>query len=378
MADETNSQDVAARLGTLRQEIDSLDMQIVELLNRRAGCSLEVGRIKKGAGDSIFKPLREMQVIERLLIHADELPERHLRAIYREIFSSSRRLQRPQQVAYLGPEGTFSYFAGIEFLGHSADYLPQNDLEGVFHSVASGECGLGVVPLENSLQGTVGQSLDLFLKFGVSIQSELYCKISHAVLGVSTNLSGIKRVYSHPQPLAQCAQWLRRTMPDAALVPVESTAAAAARAQEEPDAVAIGHQRLGDIFGLNIIAHGIEDMPDNWTRFVVIGNGRETGEGRDKTSVLFTLPDKPGALSGVLDIFARHGVNMKKLESRPMGGEKWKYVFFADLECDLELEEYKEALGELKERCHTVRILGCYPEGPSLNVSSGTGAKAPQ
>ncbi|NJB68259.1 chorismate mutase/prephenate dehydratase [Desulfobaculum xiamenense] len=366
------------RLGVLRGEIDELDLRIVELLNRRASCSLEVGRIKRGAGDCIFKPVRERQVMERLLVHADSLPERHLRAIYREIFSSSRHLQRPQQVAYLGPEGTFSYFAGIEFLGHSADYIPQNDLEGVFRAVSTGEAELGIVPLENSLHGTVGQSLDLFLRFGVSIQSELFCKISHNVLGMGTSLADVRRVYSHPQPLAQCARWLRANMPNAVLVPVESTAAAAARVQNEPDAAAIGHVRLGDIFGLNVLARGVEDLPDNWTRFVVIGIGGESGGGRDKTSLLFTLPDKPGALSGVLDVFARHGVNMKKLESRPMRSEKWKYVFFVDVECDLERGEYASALAEMRERCHTVRILGCYPAGPSLDVSADLGADGPE
>lgn len=377
MGDAMEKSGAKERLGELRREIDAIDEALVALLNRRAGCSLEVGQIKQGSGDCVFKPLRELQVMERLLVHADALPERHLRAIYREIFSSSRRLQHPQRVAYLGPEGTFSYFAGIEFLGHSADYMPQQDLEGVFRAVNSGECGLGVVPLENSLHGTVGQSLDLFLRFDVRIQSELYCKISHSVLGAAQNLGDVKRVYSHPQPLAQCARWLRGNLPNAVLVPVESTAAAASRVQDDPEAVAIGHKRLGDIFDLNVLVEGIEDLPDNWTRFVVIGQGQETGEGRDKTSLLFTLPDKPGALSGVLDVFTRYGVNMKKLESRPMRGEKWKYVFFVDAQCDLERSDFAHVLTEVEERSTTMRILGCYPEGESFDVSSQPGPDAP-
>jgi len=378
MGDDRSDWSGEERLGDLRKEIDTIDRELVALLNRRAKCSLDVGETKKGAGDCIFKPKREMQVMERLLVQTDVLPEQHLRAIYREIFSSSRKLQRPQRVAYLGPEGTFSYFAGVEFLGHCADYLPQNDIEGVFRSVASGESGLGIVPLENSLHGTVGQSLDLFLRFGVRIQSELFCKISHNVMGRVKDLASVKRVYSHPQPLAQCARWLRSNLPSAGLVPVESTAAAARRAMSDLEGVAIGHIQLAKLFDLDVMVRSIEDLPDNWTRFVVIGRGKETGLANDKTSLLFTVPDKSGALSSMLDAFTRHGINLKKLESRPMRGEKWKYVFFVDLECDLEHEEYRDVMADLEANCLTLRVLGSYPAGPSLDVSAEDGAETPQ
>lgn len=373
MSDDKNTTG-AARMNGLRGEIDKLDREILALLNRRAGCSLEVGRVKADAKDLIFKPFREKEVMENLLeTSTGPLPEEHLRAIYREIFSSSRRLQRPQQVAYLGPEGTFSYFAGVEFLGHSVDFIPMPGLPEVFQAVTSGETELGIIPLENSLHGTVGQSLDLFLRHEVFILSELFCKISHNVLSQAEHLADIKTVYSHPQPLAQCERWLRNNLPSAKLIPTESTAAAAVRVQDDPEAAAIGHKSLAAMFGLNILASGVEDLPDNWTRFVVIGRKQAAEGNRDKTSMLFTLPDKPGSLVNVLSVIAGQGINMKKLESRPIRGEKWKYVFFVDVECDLSLEEYSKAMTEVADNCHTMRILGSYPAGPSLDMSSTKG-----
>lgn len=366
----SDQQDVEKRLNELRNEIDNLDENILALLNARAACSIEVGRIKSGASDQVFKPSREKMLLEKLIIgNEGPLPEKHLRSIYREILSSSRRLQRPQRVAYLGPEGTFSYFAGVEFLGHNADFISKQGLEDVFSAVSRAEAELGIIPLENSLQGTVGQSLDMFLSYPVFIQSELFCKISHSVLGRASSLTEVKTIYSHPQPLVQCSRWISTNMPEARIIPAESTAAAAARASREEGAVAIGHKGLAKLFSLDVLATGIEDLSDNWTRFVVIGQSSGKGEGNDKTSLLFTLPDKPGSLVRVLETLSLRGINMKKLESRPMRGEKWQYVFFVDVECDLETPEYAEVLGTLKHQCHTLRLLGSYPSGPYLDVS---------
>lgn len=369
MGDTRDNQ--AVHIEDLRQEIDSIDKQLLDLLNRRANCSLEVGRTKDQAGDLIFKPFREKEVMSRLEgLSKGPLPEDHLRSIYREIFSSSRRLQRPQRVAYLGPEGTFSYFAGVEFLGHSVDFIPKAGFPEIFEAVSSKDVELGIVPLENSLHGTVGQSLDLFIRHEVYILSELFCKISHNILSLAPRLADIETVYSHPQPLAQCERWLRNNLPRATLIPVESTAAAALRVKDNPKAAAIGHKSLAALFNLGVLARGIEDLPDNWTRFVVIGPAPATDGNRDKTSLVFTLPDKPGALVNVLRVIAQSGINMKKLESRPLRGEKWKYVFFVDVECDLGQGEYAKALAQVEANCHTLRILGSYPAGPSLDVSS--------
>lgn len=371
----------AGRLAEIRARIEEVDSRLLPLLNERAALSLEVGRIKAHDPGIIFKPLREREVLDNLARqNTGPLPDTHLRAIWSEILSSSRALQRPQHVAYLGPEGTFSYFAGVEYLGHSAIFHPCNDLAQVFEEVAGGQCELGVVPLENSLQGTVGVSFDLFLSHDVHIQAELFSRISHCLLSNAGSLAEVRTVYSHPQPLAQCGGWLRAHLPNAALVPVESTAAAARRAQGEAGAAAIGNGRLADLAGLAILARRIEDQAGNWTRFVIIGPQAARAQlggamrtpvpghtGADKTSLLFTLPDKSGALSAVLDLLARHEINMRKLESRPLRGQCWKYVFFADVESDLEAPQYAELLQKLHETCTSFRILGCYPTGPQLD-----------
>ncbi|WP_243312440.1 prephenate dehydratase [Fundidesulfovibrio agrisoli] len=367
---ETDDPARDAPLDHIREAIDAADKQLLELLNKRAAYSLEVGRLKAGSNEPVFKPFREKEVLEKLTrANPGPLPNEHLRAIYREILSSSRRLQRTQKVAYLGPEGTFSYFAASSYLGASADFQPCSGIDEVFEAVSLRDAELGVIPLENSLQGTVGQSLDMFLRHDVYIQAEMYCKISHSLLSKGTDLSRIEEVYSHPQPLAQCGAWLKAHLPLARVIPTESTAAAARRVVYNPKAAAIGHVKLSEMLGLNVLATRIEDLPDNWTRFLVIGPSETKTGSRDKTSILFTLPDKPGALSAVLSRLAGEGINMTKLESRPLRGEKWKYVFFADLQCDLGADQFQAVVSDLRHELHSLRILGSYPTGPHLDVS---------
>ncbi len=364
MADKLAS---SVNLSDLRESIDDIDQHILDLLNQRAEISLEVGRRKQGSAEPIFKPTREKFVMTRLqVLNPGPLPDRHLYAIYREIMSSSRRLQRPERVVYLGPEGTFSYFAGIEFMGHSAELNPKAHFEDIFRSVTDGQAELGIIPLENSLEGTVGQSVDLFFRYPAYIQAEIYMRISLALMTKCTNLSQVKRVYSHSQPLGQCSDWLLNNVAQAERIPVASTAAAARMAQDDKEAAVVGHARLAEMFGLGVMSEHIEKLPDNWTRFLVIAPRPSSEEGRDKSSILFTTPDRPGALANILKLFADSEVNMSKLESRPFREEKWKYVFFADLECDLSLEQYQPLLAELKNQCHTLRMLGSYPAGPQL------------
>lgn len=369
------------RLHEIRDEIDGIDRKLLNLLNERASRSLEVGKIKAEDRTQIFKPIRERELLEKLSsLNDGPLPEKHMISIWREILSSSRALQRPQNVAYLGPEGTFSYFAGLEYLGHAANFMPCKDIAQIFEEVNNGHCELGVVPLENSLQGTVGVSFDLFLKYDVKIEAELYSRISHCLLSDVAALADIKVVFSHPQPLAQCQSWLRSHLPNAALVPVESTAAAAARAAQDPTSAAIGNGKLATMYNLGILNRHIEDEAGNWTRFVIIapGNTEYPGtpaprpspgaqKGADKTSLLFTLPDKPGSLATVLELMAQNGVNMRKLESRPLRGQPWRYVFFADVESDLNSPEHEKLPEELAQCCTSFRILGSYPTGPQLD-----------
>ncbi|MBW1894449.1 MAG: prephenate dehydratase [Deltaproteobacteria bacterium] len=366
--DICSEQSAMKRLKQIRNEIDKIDEKLLDLLNKRAGRCLEVGDLKSKFRETVFKPFREKEVFERLKeANPGILPDKHLHSIYREILSSSRRLQQPQKVVYLGPEGTFSYFAGIEYLGHSTDFVACRDIAEVFQAVSTREAELGIIPLENSLQGSVGQILDMFLMHDIYIQAELFCKISHSLLSSANDLSPAEIVYSHPQALEQCAGWLRIHLPDARVVPAESTAAAANRVVDELNACAIGHERLGEMFRLNVLSRGIEDMPDNWTRFIIIGSKLPEGGNQDKTSILFTLPDKSGALVGVLSLLAQKGINMKKLESRPLRSKKWQYVFFADLECDLSDYRYDELKKDLSKVCRFLRILGSYPAGSYLN-----------
>ncbi|MDY6825417.1 MAG: prephenate dehydratase [Thermodesulfobacteriota bacterium] len=355
-------------LADLRRDINKTDDRLLELLNRRARLCKAVGAVKSETEETVFKPFREKEVLSRLVkANPGILPEDHLRAIYREILSSSRKLQKPQQAVYLGPEGTFSFFAGMELLGSSTDFEPCRNLDEVFAAVAGGRASLGIVPLENSLQGSVGQNLDLFLKYDVYIQAEIYCRISHYLMGAGDGLSAVKTVCSHARALEQCMGWLDTHLPDVDLVPVRSTAAAADKAAERPEWAAIGHKNLANRFALNFFASHIEDTPDNWTRFIVIGNDPPTGGNRDKTSLLFTLSDRSGALVNVLQLLARSNINMRKLESRPLLSESMRYIFFADVECDLTDEEYDGLKAELVEHCHTLRILGSYPAGQYMD-----------
>jgi len=372
--------DLPARLLALRGEIDATDRELLRLLSQRAQLSLEVGRIKTqlsqtGSPGSIFNPQRERQVLDNLAAwNTGALPRQHIENIWREIFSSSRALQRPLRVAYLGPEGSFSHHAALDFLGASLDFTAQKDLPDVFRAVHEQRCDMGIAPLENSLQGSVGQVLDLFLEYELDIQAELYYRINHSLLSLERSPAQVHTVYSHSQALAQCGSWLRANLPQARLVPMESTTAAARRATQEPGTAAIAHRNQADALHLHLLATQIQDAPNNWTRFAIISPlpvlpVKQSEGAREETisSLLFTLPDKPGALAAVLNVLAQAEVNMRKLESRPLRTGNWKYVFFADLECDLKDPRLLPVAGQLRALCMHCRILGVYPAGPRLD-----------
>ena len=368
------------RLHALRDDIDAADRELLRLLSQRALLSLEVGRVKAqmseaGSPGSIFNPQRERQVLDNLASwNTGVLPGQHIENIWREIFSSSRALQRPLRVAYLGPEGTFSHHAALEFLGASLDFTPQADLPGVFRAVHEHRCDMGIVPLENSLQGSVGQVLDLFLDYPLDIQAEVYYRINHSLISLERSLSDVHTVYSHSQPLAQCGAWLRANLPQARLVPLESTTAAARRAAQEGGTAAIAHRNLADPLHLHLLSTQIQDAPNNWTRFAVISQSpiQPVKQGKNLqeaaiSSLIFTLPDKAGALAAVLNVLAHAKLNMRKLESRPLRTENWKYIFFADLECDLKNPQLLPVLEQVSALCTHCRILGVYPAGPRLD-----------
>lgn len=405
-----------ASLSDLRDRIDQVDRELLSLLNQRADLSLRVGQIKVGmAAAPVFCPEREQQLLAALQQNNQgPLPNTHLLRIYTEILSSSRELQKPLSVACLGPDGTFSYLAGQAFLGRSTALKSVPCLKDVFAAVLGGQCQLGVVPLENSLQGSVGQSFDLFMRYPVNICAEFFYPVQHSLISLETDLSQIKRVYSHPQPLAQCSDWLQANLPTAALFTANSTAEAAALAAKEEGAAAIAHASLARTHALNILALGIEDQPDNWTRFVLIAPEQTPNTGGTiapgsnplllpgplpsaeagncanstcpqppgptlacptlarpaepilKSTLLFGINNKPGSLAAVLNILQAASLNLSKLESRPSAQESWTYNFFADVEADLRANP--EVLQELNAHCHFLRLLGVYPCGVKLEA----------
>lgn len=353
----------------LRQDIDATDRQLLELLNRRAELSLEVGKLKAASGAPVFRPAREAALLNKLSeMNGGPLPSEHLRAIYREILSSSRALQRPASIACLGPEGTFSAIAAREYFGSSCDVQLMPHFGGIFDAVQKGKCDYGLVPIENSLNGTVGQTLDLFATHEVFVQAEWFSRIRLSLLSREEKLSAIQTVYSHPQPLGQCAGWLREQLPHARQVSLPSTAVAASRCIGEPGSAAIGDERLAVRMGLHVLERDLQDQPDNWTRFFVIGDkpASEDAQGANRLSVMFSLPNKSGSLARVLAIFSRHGLNMSKLESRPLKSERWNYIFFADLDCGQGNQH--EAFVETAKECLSWRVLGTYPDGRQNNV----------
>ena len=359
-------------LTELRAAIDEVDGELLTLLHRRAEISRMVGAAKKDEGGPVFRPEREQEVVERLLrinreSRGEGLPDEHIARIWREIFSSSRALQRPLRAAFLGPEGTFSHMAALECLGHSISAAPCENFDAVFRAVAEGTCDLGLVPLENSLHGSIGQCIDLFAEYDVHVVGEHYSRIRLCLMSRESGLSAVRRVYSHPQPFGQSRGWLRAHLPGAALMPEESTAAAALRVRDEAGSAAIGHPGLASMLGLDVLADSLEDSTSNWTRFAVIAPGREARSPRAepgtalKTSLLFTVAHRPGTLAAVLNILSGAGINLSELESRPMRGSIGEYVFFLDAVCDLLRPEHAETLKKLRECCQSLRVLGVYP-----------------
>ncbi len=367
-------------LAELRRQIDDVDARLLELLNRRAGLSLAVGQAKRQVSGKVFDPAREARLLEGLAErNQGPLKTEHIISIWRAVLSASRSLQKPCTVAYLGPEGTFSYFAAMDFLGESMTFVPCRDFNEIFRGVSLGRFDAGVIPLENSIHGTITQSFDLFSQYEVNIQAEFFSRISNSLLSREKELEKIKTVYSHAQPLGQCASWLRAHLPGARLVSVESTAAAAWKASREDGAAAIGHRSMAEKLNMSSLADDIQDDTANWTRFVLVrageipaGSRHEAESEKFKSSLLFTVKNRAGTLSDVLNVFSAHKVNMTKLESRPLKGKCWDYVFFADVECDLAAAARADLISDLAACCTSLRVLGCYPEGPRLDSTANT------
>jgi chorismate mutase / prephenate dehydratase len=351
-----------------REKIDHIDARIVRLLNERAAVSIEIGRIKSEAGCDIRDHSREETVYRNLMQNnGGILPESAIRAIFREIISASRALQEPMTVAFLGPEASFSHQAALAQFGRGIRIAPQISIPEVFSSVEKGESLRGVVPVENSAEGSVKATLDALITTPLSIRGESFLRIRHCLLNAGGGLGSIRRIYSHPQALAQCQGWLRMHLPGVPLVEVESTAGAAMRVREEAEGAAIGSRLAAEAYGLSLPAEGIEDNPSNTTRFLIIGpkpEGNEGGiTGRDKTSILFGTSHAPGALERALAPFAAAGINLTRIESFPMRDRMWEYLFFVDFVGHIDEPKIRECMQGLEKQTATIKVLGSYPRG---------------
>jgi chorismate mutase/prephenate dehydratase len=353
-----------ASLPTLRQELGKKDREIVKLLNERAELSIEVGKLKELKGREVYDPSQESKVYDRFRkTNEGPLSNNALKNIFGEIISSSRDLQAPTIITYLGPEASFSYLAAQSHFGKSGQYSPQSTISEVFDEVERGKVSLGVVPGENSGEGFVKATLDRLITTPLNIRAEIFLRISHCLISALKTMDKIKRVYSHPQALAQCQGWLRKNLPHCPVVGLDSTAGAAQRVLEDREGAAIGSHLAAATHGLKIVAEGIEDNTSNTTRFFVIGKGKSTPTGRDKTSMLLGTPHVPGALYHALEPFAREHLNLTRIESYPMKDRMWEYLFFIDFAGHGEEERARKCLEDMERVTAFIKVLGSYPRG---------------
>jgi chorismate mutase/prephenate dehydratase len=360
----TTAQEDESRLIELRHLIDRLDREVLGLLNQRAQAAAEIGVIKQGA---VYRPEREAQVLRGVQdANKGPLSNETVAFLFREIMSSCLALEQSLKIAYLGPLGTYSEQAAIRQFGHAASVLPFQSLDEVFHQVESGHCQYAVVPVENSLGGSVSTTLDLLLATPLKICGELHLRIRHQLMthASTENLSSLRRVYSHAQSLSQCQQWLSSHLPQVERIPVASNADAATRAAADPESAAIAGELAAERYALKIQATDIEDSADNTTRFVVLGTQEVGPSGRDKTSMVLSAPNRPGAIHKLLEPLALHGVSMSRLESRPSRTGLWEYVFFVDIEGHSSESALKKALDEMRAQASFLKVLGSYPLSP--------------
>ncbi len=343
------------------KSLAKLDAKIINLINERA--EVEVRLFKddylKGRKNYLDRLVETGRSIKNNL--SGPLSEDALRSIFREIVSATLPLVKPLAAAYLGPPATFAHMACMRAFGSSVNSLPVGSIARVFEEVEKGRADYGVVPVENSTEGTVTYTVDMFVDSNLKICGEVLLQISQNLLSRSRSLQEIKKVYSHPQALAQCRFWLENNIKGAELVPVDSTARAAEYASKEPQAAAVASEAAATIYDLHIVEPSIQDQCDNYTRFFVIGNQQVSCTGRDKTSILFSVKHEAGALYRALKVFADHGLSMTQIESRPSKKKAWEYVFFVDFEGHMEQENVSNALKELEPSCLFVKILGSYP-----------------
>jgi chorismate mutase/prephenate dehydratase len=351
-----------ADLKALRVQIDKLDLHILELLNKRAAVAGRIGKVKADQGGEVFSAAREEEVLNNVLgANKGPLEEVTIKAIFRELISGSRALQKVQKIAFLGPEYSYSHLAALERFGEAVSYSRTGNITAVFEEVGRKHADYGVVPLENSTDGRITDTLDMFLRMPqIEICSEIRLRVHHHLLA-NCEQTEIRRVYSKAQALSQCRNWLSKNLPHASLHEVSSTADAARLVQTEPNVAAVASRQAGVRYGIKVLYHNIEDSPFNETRFAVIGPTDSARTGRDKTALMFQVPHNPGALVDALNFFKANKINLTWVESFPYREAKGQYVFFVDFEGHRDDPKVKKAIAGLEEYCDTVSVLGSFP-----------------
>jgi chorismate mutase/prephenate dehydratase len=356
-----NESDAQAALQPLRERIDQIDGELLKLLNERARVVVEIGQAKRNGAGPIYAPDREQAVLQRVReLNEGPLPDSCLEAIWRELMSGSFALERPMRIGYLGPAGTFSHLAARRKFGASVEYDNLEYIGAVFEELARGHIDLGLVPIENSAAGGIGETLDGFLNSQAQVCAEVLIHIHHNLLS-NSEPEQIKRIYSKPEALSQCRQWLAAQLQQAEKIPAASTSRAAELAAHEPGAAAIGSALAGEIYGLKTQFANIEDNPQNTTRFFVIARQAARPTGDDKTSLMFTTEHKAGALTEVLDVLRDYGLNMTHIDKRPSRRVNWEYYFFIDVEGHMEDPTVAEAIEAARQHCLQLTVMGSFP-----------------
>lgn len=349
-------------LGELRKSISALDEKIVKLLNDRAELSLKIGKEKHKNGQPIYAPQREKEVLAAIKrLNKGPMTSRDFEAIYREIMSSSLALEKSLKVAYLGAPGTNTHQAATRKFGSQIQYCGYPSIADIFRAVENGHCDYGVVPVENSVEGAVTPTYDLLAESDLKICAQIMMKISHHLLS-NVPLDKIKNVYSNAQVFGQCRNWLLANLPQAGLIPVASTTDAAQKVVKSKDSAALASQLAAQVYGVKVLKQNVQDIAHNTTRFFVIGQQDVPPTGKDRTSIVFSIKDRVGALHAMLAPFRNNKINLTKIESRPSKKKAWEYYFFVDLEGHKDDKNVRRALGQLEDMCTVIKVLGAYPD----------------
>jgi len=350
-------------LKNLRKTVDNIDKRIIRLLNMRAKTTLDITKLKRKSGKSAYSPDREREVLKKLaIINKGPLSSNALDAIYREIMSCSLSLDRPLRIAYLGPEATFTHLAALKRFGSQVEYIATSSITDVFLEVERDNADYGVVPIENSVEGAVSHTLDMFVDSELKICSQIILDVVHHLLARCPK-NKIKRIYSNPQVFGQCRIWLQENLAGVETIEISSTTRAAQIAAKEKYSACIASSLAAKVYKLKVVASDIEDSPHNVTRFLIIGKTDVSPTGDDRTSIMFSIKDKVGALHDMLLPFRKYGINLTKIESRPSKKKAWDYYFFVDLDGHRDNPRVKKALLELENKCKFLKILGSYPLG---------------